>query len=110
MSLLDDREKTHGNFASVAATAQHLKDYWRSLPSWPTLTAIQREALDSKAVKLARILNGDPNVLDHWEDDAGYSELAARELRPTSDTPKSAFTRATPLSEILHRVDKEIAP
>lgn len=129
---LDERAATHGAFTEVATAAQHLKDLWRSKPSWNRLSAVQRESLDLKATKLARILCGDPNVLDHWRDDAGYSELVVADLEPspttlaaiekalqpetfkTNVTPSQAHTissaKQTPLTEILRRADEEPTP
>jgi hypothetical protein len=44
------------------------------------LGAVEREALDQIAVKLARICAGDPACADHWRDLAGYAWLAKRDL------------------------------
>jgi hypothetical protein len=74
--LLDVREKTHGGFADVARVAQALRTVLRSGPSWARMTDVHREALDSKATKLARIVCGDVDHIDHWRDDIGYSQLA----------------------------------
>jgi hypothetical protein len=41
---------------------------------------VQREALDQIAVKLARILSGDPTCADDWRDLAGYAWLAGLDL------------------------------
>jgi hypothetical protein len=41
---------------------------------------VQREALDQIAVKLARILAGDPTCAEHWRDLAGYAWRAGRDL------------------------------
>jgi hypothetical protein len=42
---------------------------------------MQRESLDMIAHKIARILNGNPNVHDHWHDIAGYATLVANDLK-----------------------------
>ena len=39
----------------------------------------QREALGQITFKIARILSGDPNHPDHWDDIAGYALLAKGE-------------------------------
>ena len=41
----------------------------------------QREALEMLALKIARILNGDPNYADSWHDVAGYATLVADRLQ-----------------------------
>jgi len=53
----------------------------------------QAQALEVIAGKLARILCGDPAHPDHWQDGAGYFELALREL--TQAQAPAAMPRAT---------------
>lgn len=76
-ALLDEREKTHGRFEDVACTAQNL----RALLYRPDLSDVQAEALGMIASKLARIVNGNADEIDHWRDVAGYAELVVRDLR-----------------------------
>ena len=76
--LLNKREKTHGAFRDVASISQGLKDVMRGAPNWDKLTDGQREALEMDAAKTARILCGDPNFRDHWDDKSGYSELGGQ--------------------------------
>lgn len=79
--ILTEREATHGDFAVTADLAQEIKTiYKKALAQGATLTAIQREALDMFASKIARILSGNPNEPEHWRDIAGYAALAQREL------------------------------
>lgn len=42
------------------------------------------EALDMIAHKIGRILNGDPNYADSWDDIAGYAKLVADRIRGDS--------------------------
>ncbi len=74
--LLDERERTHGDFASVARTAQSLKFALAGSSGGD----VEREALESIATKLARIRHGDAQHLDHWRDIAGYALLVAEHL------------------------------
>jgi hypothetical protein len=78
MDILNKREQTHGDFAKVARVALKLKDTFRG---GGHMSVVQIEALDLIATKLARIVCGNPNVLDHWEDIAGYAILVVRDLR-----------------------------
>ena len=78
--IIKARAKTHGNFQSVADVAQHIQDAMRRGPNWNLLSSAQRIALAEDAVKTARILCGDPNFVDHWNDKAGYAQLIADEL------------------------------
>jgi hypothetical protein len=77
--ILAERQKTHGDFATHAHIAQALKDA-AFIRGKDTLSFTQREALEMILHKIARIVNGDPNHKDHWDDIAGYATLAAREL------------------------------
>jgi Domain of unknown function (DUF6378) len=78
--LTKERRKTHGDWLSTALIAQHLKgalaaEVAMHRPGRP-LEPQQREALDMILAKIARIVSGDPNHPDHWQDIAGYAELA----------------------------------
>lgn len=79
--LLNEREKTHGPFNSVAVLSQDIKFVLRGHPEWGCLRPWQRESLDMIANKIARILSGDPMFADHWDDIAGYAKLVADRLR-----------------------------
>ena len=76
--LLQEREKTHGSFETNAAISQELKELFR----YPrgvavALKSVHCEALDMIALKLSRILSGQANFRDHWDDIAGYAKLAS---------------------------------
>lgn len=79
---LEQRAKTHGDFAQVAAVAQNLKDILKvaARKQGTQVTPIQAEAMDMHCSKLARIVCGDPNEPDHWLDIQGYTELVLRTL------------------------------
>jgi hypothetical protein len=49
-------------------------------PKWAQLADDQREALDMIVHKIGRILNGDPNYQDSWQDIVGYAKLVADRL------------------------------
>lgn len=75
--LLQEREKTHGDYRRVAHLAQQLKMLFRkNAQGKDVLDPRQAESLDMIAVKLARILCGNHNEPDHWADLAGYAKLA----------------------------------
>jgi len=74
--LLQERGATHGDFGINAAISQGIKDTLRCGPQWQSLTPAQREAIDVIAAKLARIVTGDYNCLDHYRDIIGYGQLA----------------------------------
>ena len=75
--LLDLRAETHGHRPDVAEFSQELKSTFSQQLEWGTMAPQQREALEMIAVKIARIVKGDPHEADHWADIAGYASLAA---------------------------------
>lgn len=74
--LLAERETTHGSFGQNARYGQALRKMFRESPGWVRADEREREVLDYLAGKLSRILSGKPHP-QHWEDIAGYAELAA---------------------------------
>jgi hypothetical protein len=74
-ALTNERKSTHGDWVEQSATANALKGNMRGCPGWTALTASQKEALDMIATKMSRILTGNPNEPDHWDDIAGYAFL-----------------------------------
>ena len=73
--LLTERQKTHGDFKTNALISQTLKDVFDRHSDG--LIATHREALDMIALKLSRILSGQANFKDHWDDIAGYAKLGS---------------------------------
>lgn len=82
-AMLSEREKTHGNFRDHARCTQRLKAVLRDELEivGKTLTMEQQEALDMIFHKIGRMVAGDANFIDHWDDSAGYSTLVAKVLR-----------------------------
>lgn len=76
-AILAERGKTHGDFTDNARIMQALKEVARSGVNYQRLTAVQREAIDMILHKIGRIVTGNPNVHDHWDDIAGYSKLVS---------------------------------
>ena len=88
MSVVDEiiveREKAHGEFWKTAEIAQDLKGVI-ARHTERMLDPVHDEALDMIASKIARILSGDPNRVDHWIDIAGYAQLGANMARAKND-------------------------
>lgn len=78
---LAQRNQTHGDFKTHARICQDIKEMMYSNGRWSALEADQAEALEMIAHKIARILNGNPDVHDHWHDIAGYATLIANRLK-----------------------------
>ena len=74
--VLNQRGGTHGDFKVGAQVAQRLKGIMHNSPRWQTMSLVQREALENVTGKLARILTGDPDFLDHYRNIIGYTQLA----------------------------------
>lgn len=79
--LIEERRKTHGDWAATAKWARLFKEVFREArddrerrgakPLAPT----QTEAIEMALGKIARIVSGDPDYADHWDDIAGYARL-----------------------------------
>ena len=78
MGILNDREKTHGDYERTARLSQNLKTLIRAEPH--RLSYQQLEALEMICVKIARIVCGNPDEPDHWVDCMGYAQLARNSL------------------------------
>ncbi len=85
-AILAERGKAHGDFTDHARFAQELKGIAYHSGNWEKLTSVQAEALEMILHKVARILAGNPNHQDHWDDIAGYATLVSERL--DSGAPK----------------------
>ena len=79
--LVAERQKTHGKYEEHADCTQKLKSVMQSFAGWHQLSPAQKECLDMINHKVGRILSGDPNVEDHWDDIEGYAHITARDIR-----------------------------
>jgi uncharacterized hydantoinase/oxoprolinase family protein len=93
MTILQQRQKTHGEYSQVASLAQALKTRIRAESR--NLTAQQQESIEMICVKIARIVCGDASEIDHWRDIAGYAELIYKKKRAGS----GEFTQEEPPDE-----------
>lgn len=81
-NMLIERGKRYGMFSTHADVTQGVKLAMQIWPAWNGRLAMdQREALEMIAHKIGRILNGDPDYVDSWDDIAGYATLVANRLR-----------------------------
>lgn len=76
-AVLIERAKTHGDFTDNARVMQALKRIVHDEVGWNKLTDVQREALHMILHKIGRIISGNPNVKDHWDDIAGYAKITS---------------------------------
>ena len=77
-NLTEERGRTHGDWLKQAEMASGLKQRLRAGENWNRLSASQREALDMICVKMSRIVSGNPDDPDHWDDIEGYAFLGKR--------------------------------
>ena len=80
--VLDQRAVDYGAFKDGAALMQSIK---RTLAEHAqkhgkTFADDQWEALEMIVHKIGRIVNGNPDKVDHWTDIAGYAKLVADRL------------------------------
>jgi len=79
---LDERAKDYGKFKDGAALMQGIKRLLadHAAKHDKTFTDDQWEALEMIVHKVGRIVNGNPDKVDHWTDIAGYAKLVADRL------------------------------
>ena len=79
---LDARAQMYGKFKDGAALMQAIKRTMAAHASKhdKTFADDQWEALEMIVHKMGRIVNGDPDVVDHWVDIAGYATLISDRL------------------------------
>lgn len=77
---LIERGKTHGDSVYQFNCAQDIKMSLRQGIRWKDLTRHEREAIETIATKLSRIVSGNPHEPDHWLDISGYATLVHKEL------------------------------
>lgn len=79
--VLKERSKTHGAFEDHARITQRLKSVIddelvsRRNRDQDILADTQLESIDMILHKIGRIIAGDANFPDHWDDIAGYAKL-----------------------------------
>jgi phage repressor protein C with HTH and peptisase S24 domain len=81
-ATFDARAVEYGKFIEGAEVMQMLKRVVQAALNNrdKTLAHDQAEAMDMIIHKIGRIVNGNPDVVDHWLDIAGYAKLVADRL------------------------------
>jgi hypothetical protein len=78
--ILEEREVTHGDFEMKSIWIQEIMENLVGLDSWENMSADQRESIHMILVKLSRIIYGNYDHVDHWDDIAGYATLVSERL------------------------------
>lgn len=79
-ATLAERGSRYGSFADQAAIEQDILDRLALGRRWGDCAPDQRSAVYMICVKLARIVNGDPDYADNWHDIIGYAKLVEDRL------------------------------
>jgi hypothetical protein len=80
--ILQSRSNTHGDYAKKCVTIQAIKNAMRNSDhSWHLLRHDIQESLDMFATKIGRIIHGDEECIDHWQDIEGYARLISQRLQ-----------------------------
>lgn len=80
-NLLDQRGQTHGDYRAMSTRIQQIKAIMRMGSKWVDMPEPQKEALELIATKIGRIIEGDPEFKDHWDDLSGYAAKASEFCR-----------------------------
>lgn len=95
---LDERGSRYGRFSNNAKVSQAIKDAmmdgFAASPTIPDCKldanmAVILEALDMIALKISRIVTGDPTYVDNWHDIAGYAAIVEKHLNEKQNAKSS---------------------
>jgi hypothetical protein len=78
--ILEERGARYGSFVDHAYITQNIKRAMQHSRNWEKLSDDKKECLEMIAHKIGRILNGDPEYHDSWNDIMGYTKLVADRL------------------------------
>jgi hypothetical protein len=79
--ILQERQTTHGDFATNARISQKLKSVAYGEMEGESLSDVHAECLDMIFLKISRIASGQSDFAGHWEDIEGYAKLGRRACR-----------------------------
>jgi len=93
--ILEDREPKYGSFQDNAELIQQLKLVARTFGDWSKITPDKQQSIDMIFTKIGRILTGDSDHRDSWDDIVGYAELIVTEI---NERKTEAFPIKSPTS------------
>lgn len=76
--IIESRQSTHGSFIDNARISQTLLRVAETGKNYDSLTDVQREALHMTFHKIARLLSGNCDEDDHWNDGGNYLHLSVK--------------------------------
>ena len=74
-ALLVKRGKKYGDVVDQAYVAEMIKGALRGGRTWAALDNVMKQSLEVIALKMSRIVSGDPYHADSWFDIEGYAKL-----------------------------------
>lgn len=78
--ILVQREATHGSFSNTSRVWAEICQALSGGTRAADLTPAMECALSMIALKLSRIVSGDPRNRDSWRDVAGYADLVVEQI------------------------------
>jgi hypothetical protein len=110
-ALLAERGKTHGEYAEHARVTQDILRACMAGRRWDELSDCQKESMHMFAHKMGRIVTGNPDHHDHWEDIAGYAKLVSQRIPGAAQsTPRPEPAYATVGDQIRAAVTERLVP
>ena len=84
-AILQERKHQHGDFDTNSKFSIQLLDALK-YSKLEKLSEVKRLTIMMILFKIARIVSGDPNHQDHWDDIIGYATLVKQEFQDASHT------------------------
>lgn len=78
--LIDSRQGTHGEFNENSRATWEIVRALQAERNWSVLPDNMKHALYMIAHKMGRIVAGNPEEPDHWDDIAGYATLVSQRI------------------------------
>ena len=79
-ATLEERGNRYGYFDEESRVKHNIKNAMKDSKNWSKLSLDKKHALGMIALKITRILNGDPEYDDNWHDIGGYAKLIENNL------------------------------
>jgi len=79
--IIKKRTPVHGEYTENSRCTWEIMRAMMQERNWSTLDDKQKHSLYMIVHKIARIVTGDPDYEDHWDDIAGYAKLVADRIR-----------------------------
>lgn len=105
---LSQRGSTYGDFRENARIGQNIKKAMRDSPNWHVLPPYIAEGLELIALKISRLLSGDPLYYDNYHDLVGYAKLIEDRAAQDRERGVTIATPSDPLYPAYAHAEKDI--